>query len=162
MSILLNFASFTLLLLASSSSQKALWVASSLVFALFWGPRALLGKLPRQEARRRVPTLFSSALLVGWVALFQLTMSLADDPLVALGTPTAWSMGLCVVSLAYGVFSVAAAVWLGSLRRRSEENPPRRWTRAARAYNLSLAGAHLFITIYLLCHGFIGLRTWAY
>jgi CubicO group peptidase (beta-lactamase class C family) len=134
---------------------SGLWLlgmALTLLFALVWVPRWIFRRL-RGVPQLRVRTwpLLATAcvgLIVG------ITIVTAADPFATLARPTAWSVGLFLLTLLYPVLSVAGLATAARAPAR-EIRPAIRW--------LALGCSLLNVTasLYLLAYGVIGWRTWA-
>ncbi|MBT8075534.1 MAG: beta-lactamase family protein [Gammaproteobacteria bacterium] len=129
-----------------------LFIATSLIFFPVWLVRRMRGKIPPGPAIRiRLWPLLASVSVVAIVGLFMLGM---NDVFVRLGSPTAFSIGIMVASLAYAVF-VVMGIHTAYWHRNTAMNRGAWW-------HSSLASlVHVIVLFYLLYHGVIGLRTWA-
>lgn len=133
----------------------ALWaiaIVSSVVYFVVWGIRKLRGKVPVGPSTRiRVWPLLASVFIIAFVTLFSHGMS---DPFTLLGSPTAVSLGVMLLTIA---FAVSAAI--GSLtavkERHAEMNRVNYW------YSATTSFIHLLVAVYLLWFGVIGIQTWA-
>jgi CubicO group peptidase (beta-lactamase class C family) len=131
----------------------ALAFVSILLYAPFWIFGGLIKKRRRPAERAiRLWPLIAVLSLLGFVALFLLAA--AHDSLARLGNLTAWSAGLFLISVAYGVASFAAAVALWRARRH-EIRGSVRW------YSIAATSALLIAALYLAWWGVIGIRTWS-
>ncbi|MBT8074422.1 MAG: hypothetical protein HKP21_12030, partial [Xanthomonadales bacterium] len=129
-----------------------LFIATSLIFFPVWLVWRMRGKIPPGPAIRiRLWPLLASVSVVAIVGLFMLGM---NDVFVRLGSPTAFSIGIMVASLAYAVF-VVMGIHTAYWHRNTAMNRGAWW-------HSSLASlVHVIVLFYLLYHGVIGLRTWA-
>ncbi len=129
-----------------------LFIATSLIFFPVWLVRRMRGKIPPGPAIRiRLWPLLASVSVVAIVGLFMLGM---NDVFVRLGSPTAFSIGIMVASLAYAVF-VVMGIHTAYWHRNTAMNRGTWW-------HSSLASlVHVIVLFYLLYYGVIGLRTWA-
>jgi CubicO group peptidase (beta-lactamase class C family) len=127
----------------------ALAAVSVLLYAPFW----LLGGLikrrrrPQERAMRWWP-LIAVLSLVGAVVLVAVS---GPDIITRMGTFTVWSCGVFVLTILFGVASLASlvSVW------RAQES--RKWVWR---YSALVALALVTATVYLAYWGVIGLRTW--
>ena len=120
-------------------------------FACVWGIRWMLGGL--KEVRHlhvRVLPLLAvlSATVFAVIYLFA-----SSDLFTRLGNRTAWSIGLCISTYAFALFSILGLV-AASRVRRSELN---RWVFV---HSFGVSILFCIATVYLSCFGMIGIRTW--
>ncbi|HTQ53721.1 MAG TPA: serine hydrolase domain-containing protein [Bryobacteraceae bacterium] len=132
-----------------------LLMASSVLYALFWIPALLLGRLRPLPGSRlhlsvRALPLIAILMLAVMIGTF---MWAGDDAIDRLGRITPWSISVFAASLLLALMSVAALVqaW------RSRQWPIR---RGVRIHSLAVAAACAILTLYLARWGVIGLRTW--
>jgi hypothetical protein len=128
-----------------------LLLGSTVLFALIWVPRKLLGKLRGAPylSIRAIP-LLSLASLAGAVALFAVS---GDDLLQRFGKPTVWSVGFCVLTWAFALTAVLGLVL--TLRARGSCVPP-----GVYAHALAITLANTVVAAYLAYWGVIGFRSW--
>ena len=130
-----------------------LLMISALLFALIWIPRRLFGKQLRsapQMSVRALPAL-AAALFSAMVAARFMG---SGDAIQRFGTPTFWSVSLCLLTLLFAVTSVLALVQ--AVRHRSSPIH-----RGVRIHSMLASIASMTMMLYLLYWGVIGLRTWA-
>ena len=114
--------------------------------------RRLRGKItPGVAIRVRLWPVLASLSVVAFVLLF---MSGTDDPFGRLGGPTLVSIG---IMLSWSL--LAGFAFLGVVCAVATRHSP--MNRAAWWYSATGSGLHLFVAVYLLMHGAIGLMTWA-
>jgi CubicO group peptidase (beta-lactamase class C family) len=128
-----------------------LLMASSVLFALIWIPRKLLGKpggAPYLSIR--VVPLLSLASLASAGALFAVS---GDDLLQRFGKPTVWSVGFCALTWVFALTAVLGLVL--TLRARASAVHP-----GVYAHALALSLSNTLIAGYLAYWGVIGYRSW--
>lgn len=96
----------------------------------------------------------SVASLVICVAVFALVGKL-DDPIVALGTPTPWSWGICISTILYVIANAMGAL---SLWRQRPHLKGRPWLRSVLCL---VCGAGILVSFYMVVYGVVGIRFWA-
>ncbi len=127
--------------------------ASSLVFALVWVPRYLLGRLRGgPHIGVRFWPLVSTLSLIGFAALL---VGGSNDPVQRLGRVTAYSVGQMSLSVALA----GTAFWGLLVVIRAARAPI---NRGAWWHSLLVAIACSSVALYLLYWGMIGLRSWSY
>jgi CubicO group peptidase (beta-lactamase class C family) len=136
----------------SVAAAAFLLMASSLVFALVWVPRKLLGELRAVPLLRvrALPALAALSLLIA----FLLVVFAGDATLDRLGRPSPWSIGLFLATTAFAVFAVLGLV-LALLYRKRSLGRLVWWHALAASVLMTLVAA------YLAYWGVIGVRTWA-
>jgi len=125
-------------------------MASAPLFALVWIPSRLFAGLrgaPHLGARG--VSLLAVLCLVGAVALFIVS---DDDTITRFGNPTVWSVGFCVLTVAFAFLAVYG-LWLAARVPAAATN------RVARWHTILLAGANTLAAAYLVWWGIIGLRS---
>ena len=126
-------------------------LASAPLFALVWIPRRLLGRLKGgAHLRARGVSLLAVLCLLSAVGLF---IASDDDLIPRFGNPTSWSVGFCVLTLAFAALAVLG-LWLAM------RVPAGTGNRVARVHTLLVAGANTLVAGYLLYWGIIGIRSW--
>lgn len=135
-----------------ATAAALLLMASSCIFALAWVPAKLFGHLRGAESLsvRAMPVLATVSL----VCTLLFIIGSASDSINLLGRATFWSVGICLSTLAFGVFSVLGLAL--ALRFRNRKIRRLVWWHAFAA-SLVLT----VVAIYLGYWGFIGWRTWA-
>jgi CubicO group peptidase (beta-lactamase class C family) len=135
-----------------------LWVASmvtSFLYFFVWGVRKLRGKVPQGASTRiRVWPLLASASIVGFVMLFAMGMSSMSSTFTLLGAPSAISVGIMLMTMAFAGFA-ALGVYTAVVERGTEMNRFNYWYSSISSY------LHLLVAAYLLWFGVIGIQTWA-
>jgi CubicO group peptidase (beta-lactamase class C family) len=127
--------------------------ASSPLFALVWGARKLLRKLPNAGPLLvRVLPLLGVLALAAFFALFLVAFSMED--LFTLGTRSFLTVAIMVSSLAFA--AVAAASVVVVWRKRAAE-----MNRIAYWHSVLVTAAMAIVALYMGYWGFIGLRLWA-
>ncbi len=128
----------------------ALTMATSILFALVWVPRKLLGQMRGVDhlSVRIVPLLASLTFLAGIVLWVH-----GGGSTFALATPSPYAIAIFVLTLVFPALSVTAF----ALALVSFQYP---MNRAARFHSLAVAFACLGWTTYLAYWGMIGLRFW--
>lgn len=122
---------------------------SSLVFALVWVPRRLLGRLPEGVAIQvRVWPLLTSFALLATPVVASL---LPNDPSAISENPV--TLTLYMLSLTYPVLATASLLTLFGKRTDSAS----RW---AYLHSAAVTAAHVLFAIYLTNYGLIGFRIW--
>jgi len=130
-----------------------LLMVSALLFALVWIPRRLFGMQLRgaqQMSVRALPALAAAFFSAMVAARFMGS----GDAIQRFGTPTFWSVSLCLLTLLFAVTSVLALVQ--AVRHRSSPIH-----RGVRIHSMLASIGLMTIMLYLLYWGVIGLRTWA-
>jgi CubicO group peptidase (beta-lactamase class C family) len=133
----------------------ALWglsIAISIPYALVWGVRRLRGKIPPGPSIRiRVWPLLAGLSVIAFIMLFSAGMG---DPFSSLGKPTAISVGIMIMTIAFAL--LAALGLITSIRERGTEmNRVNYW------FTTTSSLLHCIIVAYLAWFGIIGLTTWA-
>ena len=130
-----------------------LLMVSALLFALVWIPRLLFGKQLQgapQMSVRALPALAAAFFSAMVAARFMGS----GDAIQRFGTPTFWSVSLCLLTLLFAVTSVLALV-----------QAVRLWSspihRGVRIHSMLASIGSMTVMLYLLYWGVIGLRTWA-
>ncbi len=130
-----------------------LLMVSALLFALVWIPRRLFGMQLRgaqQMSVRALPALAAAFFSAMVAARFMGS----GDAIQRFGTPTFWSVSLCLLTLLFAVTSVLALV-----------QAVRLWSspihRGVRIHSMLASIGSMTVMLYLLYWGVIGLRTWA-
>jgi CubicO group peptidase (beta-lactamase class C family) len=129
-----------------------LTIAISIPYALVWGVRRLRGKIPPGPAIRiRVWPLLAGLSVIAFITLFSIGMG---DPFSSLGKPTAVSVGIMLMTIA---FALLAALGLFTAIREwgTEMNRVNYW------FATTSSVLHCIIVAYLAWFGIIGLATWA-
>jgi CubicO group peptidase (beta-lactamase class C family) len=127
-------------------------IATSIVFFPVWLIRRVRGKIPPGgPVPVRSWPLLAAFSVVAVTGLFMLGMR---DPFGILGAPTAVSIGIAVLTVAYAVFSILGV--LSYIRHRKTA-----MNRAARWHSGLASVLHLVVAVYLMLFGVIGLVTWA-
>ena len=123
-----------------------------LLYAPFWTFGGLFKKRcrPAERAMRLWP-LIAVLSLLAFVAIIALA---SDDLIARFGNLTAWSFGLFLTTLSFGVASVASAVALWMARKREIR-------RFVRWHSILVTSALLIAVFYFAYWGSIGIRTWA-
>ncbi len=126
-------------------------MASSIVFALVWMPRKLLGRLRGIEhlSVRTLPLL--SVLSLG--GALGLIIASGGEMFWNFGRPTAWSWSWVALTWLFAIFAVLGVVQ--AFRARS--GPIR---KGVLAHSLLVSIANVTVMLYLAYWGIIGLRTW--
>jgi hypothetical protein len=127
---------------------------SSLLFAVVWVPRRLLGRMRAVQhlSVRALPLVAVLCLIGTFVLLVQ-----AGDATLAinrLGRVTPFSIGVCVLTW---LFAVATILGLVQVVRAG----PMGVRRSVRIHSLLVVAANVVALAYLAYWGIIGLRTWA-
>ncbi len=137
----------------------AMLMATSVIFAMVWGPRMAARRLrgagppfPRASLARRLQPLVAVLVLVLSLACFGFGMA---DPIARLGTPTFLAVAFAAGTLAFAVLALASTV--GWWRTRGEEGVG----RAARVHSLLVNVALLLTVAALASWGLLGLRSWS-
>ena len=126
-----------------------LTMASSILFAIIWIPRKLIGRL------RGVPHLSVRVVpLLAVLTLIAIFWRASSQPLFVLGRPNAVTITILVLSLIFPLLSVAALL-LALRSWRFEVN------RAVRVHSLLVALACCLVAWFLAYWGLIGVRVWA-
>lgn len=127
-------------------------VVSVLVYAPFW----LLGGLSKKRRRpaERAMRLWPLLAVLSLAAIVVIFMLSSDDLISRMGNLTGWSAAFFLVTVAYGVASMASAVALWRA-------PKQEVRRSVRTFSMAVTVALLIAAAYLAYWGIIGLRTWA-
>ncbi len=128
-------------------------MVSALLFALVWVPRRLFGKQLRsapQMSVRALPALAAAFFSAMVAARFMGS----GDAIQRFGTPTFWSVSLCLLTWLVAVTSALALA-----------QAVRHWSspihRGVRIHSMLASIGSMTVMLYLLYWGVIGLRTWA-
>ena len=137
---------------AGAAASLAL-MASSLVFALIWGPRALLGRLPpREPLQVRAWPLLSS---LGFMTFAAGVVSLLGN---SGGRIAAANASTLAVTLGSVVLAGAASIGVvQALRYRDAVSSCFTWW-----YSILVSAAGLLAAGWLAHHGMLGIRLWVY
>jgi hypothetical protein len=130
-----------------------LLAASSLAFALVWVPRKIFGDL-RSVGHLRVRALPALAALALLLCSIPLLAPGGGNPIERLGTPTLWSVGLFIGTLAFAALAVLGLV-VSLLCRHRGINRLVWWHAFAASLLLTVVAA------YLASWGVIGIRLWS-
>ena len=127
-------------------------IVTSILFFLVWGVRKLRGKVPPGPATQvRVWPLLAGLSVAALVGLFIFGMR---DPFEQLGAPTATSVSIMLLTIAFPVFAALGVA--ASVRTRGDDVNRVAW------WHSSLASyTHAVVAIYLLWFGVVGLMTWS-
>jgi len=129
----------------------ALACAAILLYAPFWLIGGLFKKRRRpQERAMRLWPLTAVLCFIAFVTLFVVAVNISNT---LLGSPTVWSVGVCLSSLLFGVAAVASAIAL-RLTRKEATRSFTRW------FAWLTTPALLVAALYLAWWGVIGIRTW--
>jgi CubicO group peptidase (beta-lactamase class C family) len=127
--------------------------ASSIVFALYWIPAAMLRQGTRPHLSVRLLPLLAILSLTAAVAV---QLSTGDDVLTIqrLGTVSPWSVSILILTTLYPVLTVGASIHLWRARR---------WKlrRAVFVHSLLVTAACLVVALYLGYWGKLVVRTWS-
>jgi CubicO group peptidase (beta-lactamase class C family) len=124
---------------------------SSLLFAVVWGLRKILGRLPNPGPWSvRLWPLFGTAALVGCFRFYAAADSRGSE---VLGTPNLWTIGMMLTSLLIplGALGSVVAVWR---HRRAPMNRFAYWHAVLVTLGL------VFIAAFLFSWGLVGVRMW--
>jgi len=125
---------------------------SSILFALVWIPRKILGKMRDVKyLRARLYPLLAISCIILTVATFMLSSDMMND----FGYPTIFSYSIFIFMLGYGIFSILGLI--SGIRSYSIK-----MNRVVRMHSMLVSIANTTATLYLLYWGIIGLRTWSY
>jgi hypothetical protein len=127
-------------------------VVSVLVYAPFW----LLGGLSKKRRRpaERAMRMWLLLAVLSLAAIVVIFMLSSDDLISRMGNVTGWSAAFFLITVAYGVASVASAVALWRA-------PKQEVRKSVRKYSMAVTLGLLIAAAYLAYWGIIGLRTWA-
>jgi hypothetical protein len=128
-----------------------LLMASSLLFALVWIPRKLIGRMRAVSGLsvRALPLLATLSM----VAMLLLRQFLGEDVIARLGQITPWSIGIFVSTLAFTLFAVSGLVQ--ALRFRNREGSRWVWW-----HSFMTSAVLTIVAMYLSYWGIIGWRPW--
>lgn len=137
----------------SAATASLAVMASSLVFALVWGPRALLGRMPpREPLQVRVWPLLSSLGFLAFAAGVASLLGGSGERVTTLNAST--------LAMTLGSVALAGAGAIGlvlALRHRGATA-----NRLAWWHSVLVSTAGLVATGWLAYHGLLGIRLWAY
>lgn len=128
-----------------------LLAVSSLLFAVVWGLRMVLGRLPNPGPWSvRVWPLLGAAALVG---VFWLHAQADSRGAAVLGTANLWTVGMMLASLLIPIaaFFSVVAVW------RHRRAPMNRW---AYWHAVLVTVGHVFMAGFFISWGMVGVRMW--
>jgi len=124
-------------------------MVTTVLFALIWIPRLLLGKLAGVPKRHvRVWPLFATLAVVAFVGVVAINM---ENAIEVLGHPTAWAWTITIATV---VFPLSALIGLLAAWRAREINLVTRWQA------LSASAIFVVVALYLTWFGMVGWRTW--
>lgn len=132
------------------------WFVLAFVAILIYAPFWLLGSLSKKRRRPaeraiRFWPLITVLSLLAFVIIF---MASANDFIARMGNLTAWSVGLFLTSLAFGIASLISVVALWRVSRQDAR-------KGVRWFSLAVVPPLFIAAIYLAYWGVIGLRTWS-
>jgi CubicO group peptidase (beta-lactamase class C family) len=128
---------------------------SSVLFALVWVPRQLLGRMKGVPSLSiRVLPLLSVLCLAGAVALVVLGSLDAEAMFARFGKMSVWSAAVWGLTWLFAL----GVVWGMIQIFRARRTPIRRWVYI---HALLVSLANVLVLVYLAYWGIIGLRTWA-
>lgn len=134
-------------------------MASSLVFAMIWVPKKLIGRMKGAGhlKARLFPSLASLFFFITYVYLLFGLMSIELDKVLMarLGLPTIYSFALFISSICFAAFSLLGMYF--SLRAFVTDK-----RKAVHAHSLLVSIINVIVTIYLWYGGVIGITTWSY
>jgi len=133
----------------------ALWLAGivlTLLFALIWIPRKLLGRL--KAVRRTGPRFWPLVAALCIVAFGLIVMVSMENLLEVLGSRTPWALALTAATL---LFPVAALLGLISAWRAKPEEAG----RGAVRFGVVVSLLNVIVAVFLLAHDLVGWRPWA-
>jgi CubicO group peptidase (beta-lactamase class C family) len=136
-----------------------LLMISSLIFALVWIPRKLLGKMKDVKFLRA--RIFSFLAVLFFFATYiplligSLGMDMDKEMMMKLGTFTIQSFAIFIFSLCFVIFSLLGLIFsLQSFRVKMN--------KVARIHSILVSVANVIVVIYLWYNGVIGIQTWSY
>jgi CubicO group peptidase (beta-lactamase class C family) len=132
---------------------------SSIIFALLWIPRKLLGRMKEVKClRARVFVLLAVIFFFAtYISLLtgSIRMDLDKEIMMKLGTLSIYSFAIFFFSICFAIFTFLGLYF--SIRAfRIKMN------KAARVHSLSVSIVNVIVFIYLLFNNIIGIRTWLY
>lgn len=122
-----------------------------ILYAPFWmliGP--LMGRRHPAERALRLWPLIAVVCLVLSVFLF---LGASSEAIARLGTPTRWSVSLCIMTLAFGIAAFVSLIALVRTRGRQVRS-------GVRWFSIALITPIVIAAIYLAYWGVIGIHTW--
>ncbi len=128
-------------------------LASTLLYAIWWIPRRFVKRKRLPDLALRVWPLAAALSLGGIAALLKFASWTNLSAIVALGTPTGYSVALFALSLVFPAAALASLI--AALRR-----PPDYVSVKQRAYSLLCAVSACVIAAYLGYFGLLGAPTW--
>ena len=127
-------------------------IASSIPYALIWGFRRWRGKIaPGPAIWIRAWPLLAGLFVIAFLTLFTFGL---EDPFVALGKPTAISVGIMLSTLLFGLFAAIGA-YVAIRDRDAAMNRVNYW------YSTGCSMLHAVVAAYFAWFGVIGLATWS-
>ena len=142
--------------LAFAEMALVAWFLLALIAILLYAPFWLIGGLFKKRRRpaERAIRLWPLIGLLSLVAFCAVFMASTSDMLNRLGNLTAWSVGLCLTSLLFGLAALTCVVALWRARKR-EIRRFVRWHATAVTAGLVIAA------LYMAWWGMIAIRTWS-
>lgn len=132
---------------------------TSVLFALVWIPRKILGKMKDVKyLRARIFLLLSVLFFFAvYIPIFisSLAMDMDKEMTMKLGAFTIQSLAIFIFSLCFAIFSLLGLFF--SLRAFSVK-----MNKVARIHSLLVSIANVMVVIYLLYNNMIGIQTWSY
>ena len=126
-------------------------IASSIPYALIWGFRRWRGKIrPGPAIWIRVWPLFAGLFVAAFFMLFAIGL---EDPFVALGKPTAISVGIMLATILFASFA-AVGIYVAIRDRDAAMNRVNYW------YSTGSSLLHVIVAAYFAWFSVIGLATW--
>lgn len=127
-------------------------IASSIPYALIWGFRRWRGKIaPGPAIWIRVWPLLAGLFVIAFLMLFTIGL---EDPFVALGKPTAISVGIMLATIFFALFA-AIGIYVAIRDRGATMNSVNYW------YSTASSMLHVVVAAYFAWFGVIGLATWS-
>lgn len=127
-------------------------IASSIPYALIWGFRRWRGKIaPGPAIWIRVWPLLAGLFVIAFLMLFTIGL---EDPFVALGKPTAISVGIMLATIFFALFA-AIGIYVAIRDRGATMNSVNYW------YSTASSMLHAVVAAYFAWFGVIGLATWS-
>lgn len=132
---------------------------TSVLFALVWIPRKILGKMKDAKyLRARIFSLLSVLFFFAtYISIFigSMGMDMDKEMMMKLGAFTIQSFAIFILSLFFAIFSLLGLIF--SLRAFWVK-----MNKVARIHSLLVSLANVIVVIYLWYNNIIGIQTWAY
>lgn len=138
----------------AAAAASFLLMLSSLLFAAVWVPMKLFGKMKNAKYLSvRILPLLPALSFIGMAVVVVLS-TMGGDPIQHYGRITIWSVSLFLLTLLFGLASLAGLIQSIRTWRRQEIG------LGVKVHSLLVSLGNVTITLFLAFHNIIGFRTW--